>query len=235
MIPAAELLYDIDFKLNKVATSWYQNIPLEDKLIAINEAQFVLIKKKMDSAATGFDADKKVYDDLQQLVVPYTRMQAVKDTTAGTASYYSNLSELPTSYLYFVDAYFLCNKGNCQNRKVRGYRIKHADLQLHLNNANTCPSFEYQETPVTVTADRLYVFTDNTFSVAASFLSYIRHPVSVDVEGYINFQGQPSINRDAELSAHLKDELIDIAIRQLAMSTENATATQYAQARIQQP
>lgn len=47
MIPVDSLLYKIDQKLNKLSTNEHQQIQLEDKILALNEAQIKLIKQKL--------------------------------------------------------------------------------------------------------------------------------------------------------------------------------------------
>ena len=47
MIPVDSLLYKIDQKLNKLSTNEHQQIQLEDKILALNEAQIKLIKQKV--------------------------------------------------------------------------------------------------------------------------------------------------------------------------------------------
>jgi len=75
MIPVDSLLYKIDQRLNKLSTNDHQQIQLEDKILALNEAQIKLIKQKVDGfsvvSGLGLDAFKKRYEDLQSLVVSY--------------------------------------------------------------------------------------------------------------------------------------------------------------------
>jgi len=52
MIPVDSLLYKIDQKLNKLSTNEHQQINLEDKILALNEAQIKLIKQKVDGFST---------------------------------------------------------------------------------------------------------------------------------------------------------------------------------------
>ncbi len=62
MIPVDSLLYKIDQKLNKLSSNEHQQIQLEDKILALNEAQLRLIKQKIDSnnvLGGGMDAFKK--------------------------------------------------------------------------------------------------------------------------------------------------------------------------------
>ena len=75
MIPVDSLLYKIDQKLNKLSTNEHQQIQLEDKILALNEAQIKLIKQKVDglsvTSGLGMDAFKKRYEDLQSLIMNY--------------------------------------------------------------------------------------------------------------------------------------------------------------------
>ena len=65
MIPVDSLLYKIDQKLNKLSTNEHQQIQLEDKILALNEAQIKLIKQKVDGLSVvsgmGMDAFKKAF------------------------------------------------------------------------------------------------------------------------------------------------------------------------------
>ena len=61
----------------------------------------------------------------------------------------------------------------------------------------------------------------------------MRYPVEIDKEGYIKFDGTPSVNRDCELETYLEDELLDLTVQNLAMYTENMSAVQTSAMRIQ--
>ena len=61
----------------------------------------------------------------------------------------------------------------------------------------------------------------------------MRYPIFIDKEGYVKFDGTDSINQDCELELYLEDELVDLTVQNLAMYTENASAVQSAQFRIQ--
>ena len=74
---------------------------------------------------------------------------------------------------------------------------------------------------------------DGTFTPKDIYISYFRYPQYIDKEGYIKFDGSPSVNQNCELEAYLEDEILDIAIQNLAMYTENQSAVQNAQVRIQ--
>ena len=240
MIQVDSLLYKIDQKLNKLSSNIHQQIQLEDKILALNEAQIKLIKQKVDGisivSGMGLDAFKKRYEDLQSLVISYEDGKLPltlknKDLNQWAAK----VHELKPSYMFYVDSYVLADKGRCKDRKIWINRdlAKHGDLQYILNNDHYKPSFEYQETFNFLSSDEISIFTDGTFIPKDIYISYFRYPVYIDKEGYIKLDGQPSTNQDCELETYLEDELVDLTVQNLAMYTENASAVQTAQYRIQ--
>jgi hypothetical protein len=240
MIPVDSLLYKIDQKLNKLSTNVHQQINLEDKILALNEAQIKLIKQKVDGfsviSGMGLDAFKKRYEDLQSLVITYNH-QPLKLTLKNEElnQWFANLHLLVPKYMFYIDSYVLADKGVCKDRKIWINRdlAKHGDLQFILNNTHYKPSFEYQETFNFLSTDEISVFTDGTFTLSEVYMSYMRYPVYIDKEGYIKFDGTDSVNQDCELELYLEDELVDLTVQNLAMYTENVAAVQSAQLRIQ--
>jgi len=240
MIPVDSLLYKIDQKLNKLSTNEHQQIQLEDKILALNEAQIKLIKQKVDGFSTvsglGLDSFKKRYEDLQSLVVNYAHQPltlTLKNTQLN--QWFAYLHELDPKYMFYIDSYVLADKGRCKNRKIWINKdlAKHGDLSLLLNNDHYKPSFEYQETFNFISSDEISIFTDGTFTPTKIYISYMRYPVYIDKEGYIKFDGTPSTNVDCELEAYLEDELLDLTVQNLAMYTENQSAVQSSIYRIQ--
>ena len=153
MIPVDSLLYKIDQKLNKLSTNEHQQIQLEDKILALNEAQIKLIKQKVDGQSTnaglGLDAFKKRYEDLQSLVITYNEQPLTLTLkNAELNQWAANVHLLDPKYMFYIDSYILADKGRCKDRKVWINRdlAKHGDLQYCLNNVHYKPSFEYQET-----------------------------------------------------------------------------------------
>jgi len=240
MIPVDSLLYKIDQRLNKLSTNEHQQIQLEDKILALNEAQIKLIKQKVDNISTvsqmGLDSFKKRYEDLQSLIIAYnegTLPLTLKNKELN--QWKANIHALEPKYMFYIDSYVLADKGICKDRKIWINRdlAKHGDLQFILNNTHYKPSFEYQETFNFLSSDEISIFTDGTFTPKEICISYMRYPVYIDKEGYIKFDGTPSIDQNCELETYLEDELLDLTVQNLAMFTENQSAVQNAQYRIQ--
>ena len=240
MIPVDSLLYKVDQRLNKLSTNEHQQIQLEDKILALNEAQIKLIKQKVDGISVisglGQDSFKKRYEDLQSLVMDYSHQPltlTLKDSNIN--QWVANVHALSPKYMFYVDSYLLADKGVCNNRKIWINRdlAKHGDLQFILNNNHYKPSFEYQETFNILASDEISVFTDGTFEPVTVNIMYMRYPNYINKEGYIMLDGNPSIDTDCELETYLEDELLDLTVQNLAMYTENSAALQSAQFRIQ--
>jgi len=240
MIPVDSLLYKIDQRLNKLSTNSHQQIFLEDKILALNEAQIKLIKQKTDGfsivSGLGLDAFKKRYEDLQSLIVDYDEGKLpLKQTNKVLNQYSANLNKLLPQYMFYIDSYAIADKGRCKDRIIWINRdlAKHGDLQFILNNDHYKPSFEYQETFNVLSSDEISIFTDGTFIPKNIYISYMRYPVYIDKEGYVKFDGKNSLSQDCELEVYLEDELLDLAVQNLAMYIENQAAIQASQMRIQ--
>lgn len=240
MIPVDSLLYKIDQKLNKLSTNEHQVVNLEDKILALNEAQIKLIKQKVDGFSTisgyGLDAFKKRYEDLQSLVVTYNHQPlALTLKNAELNQWFASLHTLVPKYMFYIDSYVLADKGRCTDRKIWINRdlAKHGDVQFILTNNNYKPSFEYQETFNFLSSDEISIFTDGTFTPKDIYISYMRYPQYINKTGYIMLDGLPSFDQDCELETYLEDELLDLTVQNLAMYTENQSAVQSSIYRIQ--
>jgi len=238
MIPVKSLIYKIDYKLNKTATLVHQEIQIENKIVALNEAQLKLIKTKMDPNNTlqqGFESLKKRYEDLQVLIEPqHLHSMPLKYVDKYLNKWEGSLTTLSPKYMFYLDAYVLADKEQCLNRPlyVNKDLTKHADIATLLSNNNYKPSFEYQEVPCTITSDKIEIYTDSTFTLKNLYVSYIRYPKKIDIEGYFDLEGEASINQDCELPDYLEDELVNLAIMELAMITENIPSVQFTGERI---
>lgn len=239
MIPVDSLLYKIDQRLNKLSTNEHQQIQLEDKILALNEAQLKLIKQKVSgisvTSGMGLDAFKKRYDDLQGLIVDYNHQSlSLTLTDINIGQWSANINSLIPRYMFYIDSYIIASKGQCKNKLIWINKdlMKHGDLQFLLTNDNYKPSFEYQETFCSLSSDIISIFVDN-FEVKDINIMYIKYPVYINKQGYVMLDGTLSIDQNCELESYLEDELLDLAVQNLSMYTENQSAVQMSQYRIQ--
>lgn len=237
MIPIIELMYDIDLKLNKIGSNEHQGIEIENKIIAINDAQVNLVKTKFSENNLykgGLDSFQKRYNDLEMLIEKDKYLPLTQDHNP-LKSWSANLDLLKPQYMLGIPGseYILADKGSCKDNTLVVNQVKHGDINSVLKNSNSAPSFEYQEVPGVISGHKWQVFTDGTFTPKRIHLWYVRYPRKVDFAGYYHFDGKASTTIDSELPYYLKEELIDIAVRALALSTENQNAVQASQIKIQ--
>lgn len=232
MIPVDNLLYGIDQKLNKLSTLTNQNIPEEDKLIALNRAQTKIILKKLNpinNLQLGFEGNKKRYEDLQELIEPtHSHKLVLKKKDKILNKWSASLKDLTPTYMFYVGSYIIASKGGCKDRViyVNHALTKHGDVTTLLNNSNYRPSFEYQETFPTIGKNMIDVYTDGSFEPSTIYVSYIRYPKDIDKQGYIKLDGSNSKDQDSELPQYLEEELLNLTVIELGFSTENIPATQ---------
>lgn len=239
MIAVDRLLYKIDQRLNKLSSNSHQEIHLEDKILALNEAQILLVKQKVTGISVpsgmGMDAFKKRYQDLENLVLNYNHQKlTLTETNTKLNEYSAELSKLSPTYFLYLDGYFLADKGECKDREIwlNPDLVKHGGLQFLLTNEHFKPSFEYQESFPSVSSGYISVYSDGTFTPKELYLMYIKYPTKIDKAGYIDFDGEASKDVNCELAESLEDELLNLAVKHLAENTENLSAVQSAQSRI---
>lgn len=240
MITVDELIYGAKQRLNKLSTNDHQEIPVEDLVLTINEAQDKLVKTKIgpnNPARIGLEGFKKRYQDLQFLV-ENPEDHALKLTLSDKYlhKYLVDITSISPQFMFYLDSYMIADKGSCKNRILYSDSnlVRHADITTILRNDNMKPSFEYQTVIADISSDELHYYTDGSFTPKKIYLSYIRYPKRVDVEGYVHFDGTESANVNCELEAYLKDELLDLVTESLAMYTENPSAAQSAKQRQQE-
>src|SRR5690242_8602064 len=122
MIAVDSLLYKIDQRLNKVATNDHQQIPLEDKILIINENQLKLVKTKVDPNNVyklGFEAFKKRYQDLQFLVENFEDHKLTPQLSDPYMNkWIVNVESLDPKYMFYIDSYIVADKD------YEGYQCK---------------------------------------------------------------------------------------------------------------
>lgn len=223
------LLYALDFKLNRVSNSFNQFIPDEDKLMAINEAQLRLLKKKTglnNLYRSGLDSFKVRRSDLQKFIVSEDVVVDKNDDISCSV----DLSKLKGRFFVPVDVSVLGKKGSCGERILRGIVVRHDDLPVKYSDPNYEPSFEYEETLYDVSDNRLNVYKKG-FDIERVRLRYLRYPKPVDKAGYIHFDGSVSVDSDCELPEHLIDELLELAVMELASNTDDVRRYESANAK----
>ena len=229
MIPVINLLFDIDTKVNKLSNLNGQFIPNETKIDLINKAQIKLILKKIyptQNPELGMDSFSKRYEDLQNLQVPSEEV-SLTNSEDLLYSYNFSLPSLTYDMIVPTNIYATGTRGNCKERLLDVIDImKHNDVRMLLKSPHYKPSFEYQEILASISSDKMYLYTDNTFTLNKAYVSYLKYPRKVDIVGYIHLDGTASTTVDCELEAYLENELVDLVVEEIADATSNQELSQ---------
>lgn len=232
MIPIINLLNDIDVKINRLSNLRGQYIPNETKIEVLNIAQTKLVLKKLNTNNNyqlGFDTFTKRYQDLQMLVVPNEEVGLTKVPGDLLNSYKVSLSSLAYKMIIPIQSYCIANRGNCKQHILDVIEIvKHEDIRVKLSSPHYEPNFQYQEIIGSISADTMYVYGDeeNSFTITNLFISYLRYPVLMDIAGYTHLDNTASTTVDCELEAYLENELVELAVEEIADATGNQEQSQ---------
>lgn len=183
-------------KLNSLANSDNIDISPGEFILIYNEQQNKWYESKFKGRSSKF-----VIDDIQTLIARDNHLVQV-----GTMDDYNEYN-LPDDYLDYISNYCRCSKGTC-TRRVKSHQIMSPNREIWYNDANNNPSFEYGETFITVSSDRMQVYKTD-FSIDSVFLTYYRYPKPIDIAGYIKLDQTPSVNIDPELVDEYVNEIID--------------------------
>lgn len=227
MIEAKELLFALDSRLNKVASLKNQGIPIPNKIIAINDAIIKCINSKVDINniyRLGFQAFLTRIAELQVLLVKEEKLKPTLKKDAYT-TYQVAVKDLEFPIYMPTTIVGEAKRDDCNGRLVFAPRLnKNADIPLLIKDSNYQPSFRFQETLATYQSGVIDMYVDDPegeFEIENMYISYLRYPKKVDIDGYRHFNGEMSINQDCELPYSMKDDIVTIAVTELAYSTNN--------------
>lgn len=230
MISVDELLYEFELKLNVLDREENQKIFTENKLIYLNSAQISWIKSKLNQNniyKIGYEGFRKRIEDLQVLKINNKKLKVSTNDNIRFPSVKSKLSELP-EYMFYISSYVKVNECNAT---LSANLIKEGELESLYFNEHYKPSLEWRETLCTMGDNNIYVYTVPSFTIKELYVTYLRNPKKINKEGHIMLDGNPSVNQDCELPYYAKDDIVDLAVKFAAQSTNNQIQAQFAKER----
>jgi len=220
-----EMHYDFKIKFNKLDSNVYRDFQVPEIDWLLNEAQEVFLKQRYginNTTQKGFEGSQKRIDDLRNLVMKNVSLSPV--TQVDTVSYEA---ELPDNYIFAIRVQSVVTKTSCPDKTLVCKPTQHDDLSNCLLDPNYNPSYEWGEMPIvygtisnlTAGANRIFGYTDGSFTVTSFILDYLREPARIAFPGgvlggqYILPDGSTIAlpNQDCELPEHTHREIVDIA------------------------
>jgi len=220
-----EMHYDFKIKFNKLDSNDYRDFQVPEIDWLLNEAQELFLKQRYginNITQQGFEGSQKRIDDLRNLVMKNISLPA-SQVALDPVSYDGTL---PTDYIFAIRVQAVVNKSSCGNKTVICKPTQHDDLSNCLSDPNYNPSYEWGEIPIVygtlsnlaADANRIFGYTDGSFTVTSFILDYLREPARIafpsGVGGQYNLPDGSTIvlpNQDCELPEHAHREIVDIA------------------------
>ena len=232
MIPVEELIYEFKLNLNKMDRQDNVQVPLEDILVFLNQAQLSWVKSKVGESnifRDGYEGTRKRIDDLQVLKVNDASLLLQKTTDVLYKGYKADLKTIP-DYMMYIMSHVGARKEDCKAGLTVDL-IRQNDLSTLYFDANFSPSYEWRTTLATIGQDNIIVYTDDTFEIENLYLTYLRYPMPVDSEGYIKIDGLDSSKQDCELPYYAKSDILNLATKFAAQSVDNQAQAAFAEDR----
>lgn len=233
MINVEELVYEFKLMINKVNRQDNVDIPVEDIIVYLNRAQMSWVKTKINPNnvyKVGYEAIEKRIDDLQVLKKSSVRLSTTKTNDPFYAGFSCALDSV-ADYMFYVGSICVAKKQDCKKNLTIDL-VKQGDLTNMYLDANFSPSFEWRTTLATLGDNKLYVYTDGEFTIEDVYLTYLRYPNSIDIEGYNKLDGTLSQNVNCELPDYAKGDIVDLAVKFAAQSNDNQIQAVFAEDRL---
>lgn len=208
-------------KVNRNDTNTNIHVPRGKFVVVYNEQRHKWLAEKLEDKINSIDLD-----DISELLVEPTPLEKLS-TERDYVSF-----KLPDDFFGFSSSYSLASKGECSARPIINWNTKSRDLPWLLKDKNHDPSFEYEETLLSIASNKVRVYFSD-FTIDEAYLSYYREPKAIDVAGYVKLDGTPSQDINPDLSDMLVDEIISRCAAEIMRNNQNGEGFQFAKDRIQ--
>ena len=189
-------------KINKNDTNRNINIPKGEFVLRYNDLRNVWLADRIRD-----DIGTSEIDDISELLVLDKELKVNENLDKFTSF------TLPEDFVEHVSSYSLATKEGCSESVIYNWNSKAKNKNNLLISDNDSPSFEYQETFISINIPLISVYKTD-FEISKVFLDYYRLPERIDIEGYTNIDGTISQEINPDISDPLVNEIIDYCVRE---------------------
>lgn len=201
------ILIKIDLRLNKLASSDYDNVESWKKVEAFNKGQVDWCRRNLhglNSVREGDEQSTSRIDDLEILLTSYPPIMTKH------SSYYET-NTLPDNYLRWKRVSVKAKNDCCtEKRNMVIYLSEEGNVDITLRDKNKQPNFEWGETFATVIDGKIRVYTNGLFDITDVNLVYYRQPRKIEVIGIVDLY--TGLTPTVEVTSEFKDDLIELFI-----------------------
>lgn len=213
----AELVYRYKLEMDKLDSNDFRDLEIPVILMILNRGIMLYVKEvySIDNKyRLGLEGNQKRIDDLQVLIKKDEPDLSYIQSTQDSKLYLADFSSLvPETYLHLVRSYSFADKDNCTGRLMKNHLTRHDNLNDTLIDPDNNPSFEWQSLPIVISANKIWAYSDGTFTPKTVHIDYLRYPLKVDIAGFTDINGNPSTNQNSELPDYVLQDIVTISAK----------------------
>ena len=206
------ILVKIQERVNKLASSDYDNIHCWQAVEAFNKAQVEWVRRQLvgtNILKQGDEQSERRIDDLNILL-------RTRNLTMTQRDRYFESNSLPfltgDDYMAFKRLQVNASSECCTNpRLMTVYLVEEANVINYLNDEYKKPSFEWAETIATIVGRKIRIYTNNEFSVDSAQLMYYHQPRRIVAAGCADVYTGVT-NPTVDVLSEFKDDVVEVII-----------------------
>lgn len=220
MTTALQAYNSLNMKVNREDTNSNIHVPKGKFVVIYNEQARRWLKSKLKRKLSSDELDE--LSDLLEDNIEIARIKRHQDHIDF---------QLPSDYFSLASSFSEATRGKC-NKRLTNWKAKPHDIPVLLKDENNNPSFDFEETPLSIAGNKAKVYFSD-FNIKKVYINYYRFPKNIDVEGYINVDGSQSTTVDPELNDLAVDEILNRCAIEIMRDNKNQEGFQYAKERIE--
>ena len=163
------------------------NRNLKNDDVSTDRGRFILLLNEAQDRYMSWMLEKRHEDDIR-----YVERMLKNDlelSKSGMVLDHCDF-EIPDDFYDLVNLQVYATSGKCRAR-LKVFENKSEDIERFCGDPFQKPSFKARETYYTLGDGKIKIYTDG-FEVDKVYLTYYKYPRRVDIEGYINIDGDYS-------------------------------------------
>lgn len=201
-------------RLNKLDSKDYDNLQCWQIVEAFNKGMVELCRENTRGINITREGDSQSIsriDDLQVLLTTTPKLVLIDQGIY----YQTKVTDWPKDYLRYngIDATIV--RDCCEEPKaVNFYLGEEANTTIYLRDSNKKPSYEWGESFLTITGNKLNLYHDKQFEINEAFFTYYKQPRRIEITGCKDpYTGLiPTVDVECEF----QDDLIEVFISKAA-------------------
>jgi hypothetical protein len=217
----ADAIDKISLRLNKLYSQDYNDLDTWKITEAVNKAVDHIVRRGLKGNNQRREGDEETsftvddYAILLKEVIKKPNKEDLFDTIG-----------IPDDYRYFKRLTPIVSKNKCKNIRIKSFFIEEANIDNYLNDYNSRPSFDFEETFHTEFGKTFKVYHNKDFTIDSISLTYYRNPIFLDLE-------KDDKNTIWEFKEDLCEIIVDEAVKIIAGDTENINSHQIAEKNVE--